>query len=293
MIGTQPVPERSRPVAPLLAPPIRATGSSSGRRSFVLSRSSESRSTVPPTVPTLSVAALVCGDVTGASQIASTLRHLRETLVRVLSESPEPYGTAKEVHPLFGPFLTRSILEVACTALLARFDPFRILTLAQLQSTANYEVGKRLTAAIQWQGDVVSEVKSDRWKAELKPEQMSRALLGDYAETISWRPAFERFLDLASGRSHPRVAELQARSLDEFLPRIRALAQKTYSAASKGVHHEFVLPLASYYDVATLRDLFDDAVRVVTDLSVVANCCAHIVFPLSPSEAMNRFEELP
>lgn len=243
----------------------------------------------------MTLSQLVCGAPGGAhSRLGNALDHLRDTLDRLLSECPTPIGLAAGPHPLYSPFLARSILEVACTAMIARLDPFRILTLAELQSHSSYTPGKKVTAALQWQGDVLAESKEQLWTQDRKVEHMPRALLGEYQDAVFWQPAFEYFLDVVAtrGSTSARVAALQGFQINEFLPRIRAAAVRTYSAASKGIHHEFVLPLSSYYDPATLRSLLDDSIHIAADLGVVTNCCEHIAFRLEPVEAISLYEAI-
>ena len=247
-----------------------------------------------PLRPTPSASSrLVCGRVTGHSPLAKTLSHLSETLDSLVKEFHKPYGSAEQVHPLFSPFLARSVLEISCTALIARLDPFRVLTLAAVQSHADYVLGKRAAAALQWQGDVMSDGKDKMGLQDRRPSDMSRALLGDTLEAIVWKPAFEAFLDTCSKMTlGPRAQSLQNLSAESFLPRSRGMASSTFSIASKGVHHEFVLPHTSYYDTTTLEVLVDDAMHICADLGVVANWCEHIPFSMPPIEALVIYEEI-
>jgi hypothetical protein len=140
---------------------------------------------------------------------------------------------------------------------------------------------------------VIAESKVELWAQDRKPEQMSRALLGDYVDAVVWQPAFEAFLDAcAKGVLGPRASVLRGLEPKQFLPRTRGLAMKTFSMASKGVHHEFVLPHTSYYDDATVRVLVEDAVHTCADLGVVASCCEHMPFPLSREEALTIYEDI-
>jgi len=242
------------------------------------------------------LSALLCGASDGRSSLAGSLSHLSDTLVRLVAALPAPFGDDDDINPLYAPFLARSILEVSCAALIARLDPFRVLSLAQIQSQASYDPGRRIAASLQWQGDVVADAKQDVWSIDRKPEQMTRALLGDYQEAIVWRPAFDGLLDRMAELSPAPVGrwsqELLTWPSEQFVPRTRVLAAKVYSLASKGIHHEFVLPRSSYYDIDTLTDLIEDTMRVSASLGLVVNYCDHAVFGVGHDDSISLFEAL-
>jgi hypothetical protein len=249
-------------------------------------------SSILPDFPTL-----VCGAIQGfASDLGNALSHMHDTLARLQRELPDPFGLQMDIHTLFGPYLARSILEVTGTALIARSDPFRILTLRQVQSNANYAPGARNASSIQWLGDILAEgsAKAPLWATDRRADQMTRSLLGDYQAAVLWNPAFTRFLDAVGNRDNSGTwtRELQRLSPETFAPWARHQASDTYSSASKGVHHEFVVTMASYYDSATLMDLIESAVKVSSVLAVVFNFAEQAFLPLAPDLALDIFERL-
>lgn len=237
---------------------------------------------------------LICGTPTGDSQLAKSLSHLTSTLSKLLAELPPPYGNAIKLSELSTPFLSRSILEVSFTALVARIDPFRVLTIGGAQTHATYDPGIPSGLAFRWQGDVLSDGKSDLWSAKLKPNEVSRALLGDYQERFVWKPAFQRFIDYLNTRSVTGdwSAELATVGIEGFVPRFRTTASGVFSRTSKGVHHEYVLPPATYFDESSLRDLLDDTLMTVISFATVANFCEHLCFKVDEPKAFDIFESL-
>lgn len=184
------------------------------------------------------------------------------------------------------------------TSLIGRRDPFRILTLAEIQSQGHDLSSGRVAAAIQWTGDVLAGTRvRNLWDSTKNAGDMTRALLGDYQDHIFWQPAFLRLSDhLASSGGTLTYGDWTRRLLNTdpqgLVPQLRGLASETYSAASKGVHHEFVLSMAAYYDDATLEKLTEDALWLVATMAVVANFDESIAFALTPSRSMKCYEEL-
>lgn len=241
---------------------------------------------------------LVTGNIKGSGKLSRSLHHLGSTIVALEKGLRVPLDVTHPARRLITPFLARSLVEVCCTSLIGRLDGFRILTLAEIQGQATYDPSIKVAAAIQWTGDVLSADGAVRnmWDAAKRPTDMTRALLGDYNDHVVWRPAFTALLDFMS-QQPAEVAvsswseELQKLAPANFLPWLRGQATSLYSTASKGVHHEFVLSFAAYYDDATLEELTDDAMRFVATLALVTNFAEHAAFPLSPERAFACFEE--
>ena len=128
----------------------------------------------------------------------------------------------------------------------------------------------------------------------MKPEKLTRALLGDHQDRILWRPAFLRFLDTISelGCMGSWTQELQDTPPEGFIARFRGQAQHAYTAASKGIHHEYLLPIQAYSDKPSLDVLIETGIKTAAGLSVVANFCDHISFVIPPKEAVTMYEAL-
>src|SRR5262249_19277919 len=139
---------------------------------------------------------LVCGNVKGNGNLARSLRHLAQTLTLLERHLRRGALKRRPLERLVCPFLIRSIIEVACTSLIGRRDPFRVLTLAEIQSQGDYLSSGKVAAAIQWTGDVFAGAPvKNLWDSDRKTTDMTRALLGDYQDHIFWQPAFLRLSD--------------------------------------------------------------------------------------------------
>ena len=73
---------------------------------------------------------------------------------------------------------------------------------------------------------------------------------------------------------------------------MRGRAERVYSACSKGVHHEFVIPLSAYYDAPQIVELLKEVVEICSILGLVINSAAHIPFCLTIDDALGRFEQI-
>ncbi|MCY1033281.1 hypothetical protein OV207_17640 [Corallococcus sp. BB11-1] len=197
---------------------------------------------------------------------------------------------------MFGPFLGRSLLELAATALIGRLDPLRVLVVRQVQLQPEYDAAIPWKSSIRWQGDVLAPKKgqgdvlapkkgSGLWGDALEYEKITKALLGDYYDHLLWRPALQQMLGgtTAGGRW---IAELSALPPDSFVSRKREEIGRLYSALSKGIHHEFVLPPGTLYDRATVVDLVQRVIHLVADVGFVSHFVPHAATLLSPVDAV-------
>jgi len=136
------------------------------------------------------LARLACGDPDTTSELGQVLTHIGTMIDTVMQEITAPRDRSDKHVTLYGPFLGRSLLDLSLTALIARFDPFRVLLIREMQRSPEYQAGVRLKTAIQWQGDVLGEAKIlNLWSPEKSMDKVTRALLGDYFDHVIWRPA--------------------------------------------------------------------------------------------------------
>ncbi len=193
---------------------------------------------------------------------------------------------------ILGPYLARGIPEVGFAILLARPDPFRVLVLRQVQQPPDYEIDIRNTCALQWKGDFLAEEKVESlWKASRKPRAMTRALLGDYHDHVFWRPGLLSFLDrLPDERGGQWLSTLRLISPDTFTAQMRSRAERAYTACSKGVHHEFVIPQSAYFDSQQMRALLTEVLEISATLGLVFNSGHHVPFCHGREEALTQFE---
>ena len=238
---------------------------------------------------------LTCGDTDSGSKLAEVLGHLGkalESLMEQITDLQKRQEGDRQVL-LYGPFLGRSLLEVSMTALLGRFDPFRILTLREVQQ-ANRTADRRHAAAVQWTGDILALKKvTEPWSVEQKPDGMTRALLGDYYERILWQQAFEQLLDrVPQVRGGEWMLKLRRQTPEGFIPEMRRRVAEIYSTLSKGVHHELVISPERTLGQDTILDSMSESIEIVANLSLTANMIRHIPFILEEEDAVRCYEQL-
>jgi hypothetical protein len=228
--------------------------------------------------------------------LSEILDHLGTTLTSICKEMAnlrqEPADAERLA--LVGPFLGRSLLEVSFTALVGRLDPFRVLVIREMQMREDYSHEKRNLASIQWTGDILAEKRiDDLWRHDRGVKDMTRALLGDYYEHLFWRRAFQSLVDLVP---EPRGGEwmraLRRMTPEAFVPYMRQKSASVYSACSKSVHHEFVVPAASYNDSEQIHEQLRSSVELVSQAALAANAIKDILFALPIDAAVDCFERI-
>lgn len=136
------------------------------------------------------LAKLLCGNVVpDGGGIDEVLSHLSVSIDNVVKELVTLQSLSDNQISLFAPFLGRSILELGCTALIARLDLFRVLLLRECQKQPNYQIDKPNKCSIHWKGDVLADKVTDIW-ADKSMQNPTRALLGDYYRTLIWSANF-------------------------------------------------------------------------------------------------------
>lgn len=241
--------------------------------------------------------ALVFGTNGGASDnFSSVCAHLQTSLKNVLNEIIVLPSESEQRVALFGPLLGRAVLEITFTALVARIDPFRILALREIQihaSSLGYQyLGERTNAAIQWTGDVrPSETDpNDLWRLDRQFSKYSRSLFGATYGEVFWKDAFTTTID-ALNASHQGVwfDELRNIQPESFLMRTRSECDRAYSALSKGVHQEFVVPQTAIYDKPAVLVFIKDALRLAARASLISNAIPTCVGCHLLSTALGHF----
>src|SRR5580700_10140207 len=118
---------------------------------------------------------IVCGSIPLKGASAETMAHLSDTLDRLiartlaLKQSADPFDLA-----LFGPFLGRATIEVSFTAILGRFDSFRILAIRRSQVANNYDPKQRNPLAFSWSNDVQGDEKPKEWEQRPGTKDLQR-----------------------------------------------------------------------------------------------------------------------
>lgn len=234
---------------------------------------------------------LACGDI-GHGYIGEITRHLANTLDLLLTRSKKLRDQgADDDLSIFGPFLGRATLEVALTAIMARFDPYRILAIRKSQLSTSYDPDVRNPMAFNWSADVQGVDKSKEWDKRPGLNDLQRALLCRHFNDLYWEEALALMLDdVPFHRGNTWMRKLKRVDPDGFWNYMRATADKIYSELSKGIHHEFVIPIAVKFDRITVEDLLGRTWELIGALGM-ATCYSPAVKPLENNSAIDLFEE--
>jgi len=239
------------------------------------------------------LAKLLCGNVVpDGGDIDEVLSHLSVSIDNVVKELIKLESLSDNQISLFAPFLGRSILELGCTALIARLDPFRVLLLRECQNQPNYLMGKPHKSSIRWQGDVFAEKVTDLW-ADKSLQNPTRALLGDYYKTLIWSANFDKLLDVIKDVSGDEwIINLKHKKFDQFYNETLNDFSSLYSELSKGIHHELVIPLSSAFDRKTTKRLIEKTVRNIATLGLIVSVVSHALNKLDIPEAIAAYKEI-
>jgi hypothetical protein len=235
---------------------------------------------------------LACGNAKTSGAIAEVHSHLANSLDRLLVRARTLKIDGNPVDlALFGPSLGRATIEVALTAILARFDPFRVLAIRKSQLSAEYDAKIRNPLAFNWTSDVKGEDNLRDWANRPGIKDVQRALLCKHFNDVFWEEAFTRMIDTVPyDRGKTWMAKLKKINPEGFVTNMRTSADRIYSELSKGVHHEFVIPLTAQYDAATVGDLLNSSWELVGALSVTT-CYSPTVRPLEEVDPLDLYEE--
>lgn len=240
-----------------------------------------------------SLSKLLCGERnTSSSELDEILGHLSSSIDNVVKEISKLGDLNPDQVALYGPFLGRSILELGCTALIARLDPFRVLLLREKQKQPDYEIDRPHKSSIRWQGDVLAEKINNLWE-DKSLQNPTRALLGDYYSHLIWHKSIDNLFDLINdengGYWFEEIRKYDGKSL---CARVRREIARIYSSLSKGIHHELVIPLSSTFDLDTTRELIKDSIFNVSTLGLIVTVVSHATNRLDLSSAVSTYKEI-
>lgn len=241
------------------------------------------------------LAKLLCGNVVpDGGGIDEVLSHLSASIDNVVKELVTLQSLSDNQISLFAPFLGRSILELGCTALIARLDPFRVLLLREYQKQPNYQIDKPNKCSIHWQGDVLAKkVKVTELWADNSLQNPTRALLGDYYKTLIWCPNFDKLLDAIRDVSGDEwIVNLRTKDFERFYNETFNDFSSLYSGLSKGIHHELVIPLSSALDRETTQQLIEKTVRNIATLGLFVSVVSHALNKLDIQVAIAAYKEI-
>ncbi|TPL20955.1 hypothetical protein FJ945_19615 [Mesorhizobium sp. B2-4-9] len=237
---------------------------------------------------------LICGGTSAPCTANTTLNHLRSSIDRFTNKAVEYLnGEFSEDAQSFGAFCARVTLENACAALVGRFDPFRMLYLAEFQAQGGFEYGKPSKSGFKWAGDVLADEKPGRdlWNSDHDLARISRALFSAYVDHVYWKPAVEKALDyLADHGANETLKELQNIDPETFAPSTKGKCAALYSKLSKGVHWDFFVS-SVVMDEGTLKDAIRDCFVHVGNMGFVSHFVPTAYRSLDPTEALVTYDE--
>jgi hypothetical protein len=219
------------------------------------------------------------------------LDHLGASIDRFANKALEYLnGTFSHEAESFGAFSARVTLENACSALVGRFDPFRMLYLTEFQAQGGFEYGKPSNSGFKWTGDVLTKDKSpqDLWNSDHDLTKISRALFSSYVDHVYWKPAVEAALDYLAESGSEVQTELQAIDPDTFTSSTKGKCASLYSKLSKGVHWDFFVS-SVVMDEGTLKDAIRDCFIQVSNMAFVSHFVTTAYRSLDRSEALAAY----
>jgi hypothetical protein len=242
------------------------------------------------------LAKLLCGNIIVNSVndegIDQVLVHLSKSIDNVVNELVNRDSLSPEQITLFVPFLGRSLLELGCTAIIARLDPFRVLMIREHQKQPDYKPDKRNKFSINWQSDVLSKKVDDLW-GDKAPDIPTRSLFGAYYKDLVWLANFDKLLDAIDDVSGDEwIAELKMKGFLQFYNETLNGFSSLYSELSKGIHHELVIPLSSTFDPQTTQRLIEKTIRNIATLGLFVNVISHTFNKLDMPEAITTYKEI-
>ncbi len=213
---------------------------------------------------------LLCGNYQGLGELSEILQQLAGT---VDDFAPRCYSFIQSDSPditTFGAYCGRTLLETACTALIGRITPYRLLLLKRYQEQPSYSIGKPHNVAINWKGDVIPEKDqpTDLWK---KIDSYTHPLLSIYMAEIYWIPAFNDLLDDLAEAESRYLTDLRRIDPRGIINSFKTEANRLYSSLSKGIHQEFVVPISINYDPPTVKELLTETINLVTKMALVSH----------------------
>lgn len=233
---------------------------------------------------------LVCGKNGKLGDLSLIFSHLGAT-IHFFGDKSSQFITKKLKANIteYGPFTGRRLLESACTVLLGRIDPFRLLLVKRYQSQPGFNIGARGKLSIQWTSDIIPpKPPQDLWSQNTDTKDVSRALLSAYAHELYWEKAFIEMLDDLSTETSQWLNELSQIQPDGITTYFRREADRLFSSLSKGIHTEFVVPSTISYDATTVIDILESTVSLITKMSIVVNYMPISQVHLSRKELIDR-----
>ncbi|MEE3954136.1 hypothetical protein [Peribacillus frigoritolerans] len=244
------------------------------------------------------ISKLICGQT---SDDLSDIKQISDRLNKTISNFSERL-LALEIkdndNRLLAPFYARSILEAACTALLLRLDPFRVLSIYKVQSTTQYDITKKSNVSLLWTGDILAanKPKDKLWHPENKLTDLDRALLSNYTGDLFWKQGFLKTLDYINnqdlGLGSNWLNDLKEFDENAFFERSKTESSKLYSAFSKGVHYEFLIEANSVYDFTTVQNYVNRMFQLIANLGLISHFIGTMSSRFEKNVSLNLYLEI-
>jgi hypothetical protein len=236
---------------------------------------------------------LVCGNTSDNMFEFKDVMNTLNSKIKRMTEFVVDYDWNNGNANIYIPFYCRNILESVMTALLGRFDPFRLLIVYKVQSNPEYDLGKRAQVAVEWTGDIIAKnaPKSKPWSFENKIESFERAILGNYYGEIVWKPAFGKLIDFVSenGVESQWLDEIVSMDEKQNFEKAKSTAMRLFSSFSKGVHSECLVDINIVMDEMTIRQLVEDLFKLCNSLSLASHFVDFTATKIEISQALDIF----
>lgn len=225
------------------------------------------------------------------SDIDSILTHLNSSIHKVTRELYMLKDKDDSFISLYGPYLGRSLMELSVTAILARVDPLRVLIVRGNQTQPKFDISKPHKSSIRWQGDVMTDAV-DLWN-DKSLSNPTRALFGGYQIELVFVKSVESLFDQATedviGDRYSELTSLEPKALIE---KIKSRYISLYSTLSKGIHHEFVIPIESTLDRDTVLTELSDVIYYSSTLGLLTSFITHAYGNINEIDAMNAYKTI-
>lgn len=240
---------------------------------------------------------IVCGQYNRESvdDLCVILNHIGDNIDYFYDQSINMFNESdRKKISYYGPYCSRGLLEIACNALIARLDPYRILIVKRVQIETNYNAGKSTKSRIQWSGDVLSDSPATNlWDQEKIDQRITRALLGSYMEELVLRPAFLKLIDtIPEDISSDWIEQLRKIKPEGLANFFRSKATELYPKLSKGVHQEYVVPISVSYDRNEIINSVILVIQFIAQLSLISHFVPFAFGCITAEEAIDCFRTI-
>ncbi|MGG1637635.1 hypothetical protein [Paenibacillus sp. NRS-1760] len=243
------------------------------------------------------LACLICGDFRNHKSIESIYEVLFNKLSNYESRIDKLLRDDNvDDLTVLGPYLARTVLETTCTAIIGRLDPFRIISLRNVQSLSNFSLGNKSTSAISWSGDVFgkNETTTNLWSPDKDISKIERVLLGRYYGEMYWNPSYKKMLDdnTISNEMALEYYRTVVEDPERFILYLRSESSRIYSSLSKGVHSELVIAEEVVYDKTTVSVLISDTIKLCSVLGYLSHYIDTVICRLPIDNALASFNSI-